>query len=923
MLASAQQTQTIPIDPAVRIGHLDNGLTYYLRHNEEPAGQANFYIAQKVGSILEEEDQRGLAHFLEHMCFNGTEHFPGNNLIKYCERIGVKFGENLNAYTSIDETVYNIDNVPVAKVPDAVDSCLWILHDWADGLLLEDADIDDERGVIHEEWRSRMNEPQLRMYEVLLPEIYPGNRYGERLPIGLMSVVDNFPYKALRDYYEKWYRPDQQGIIVVGDIDVDEVEAKIKDIFSTIAKPENPAERFYVQIEDNDEPIISVAKDAEMPYAMSYIFCKHEAYPDELKSNLDYLLYQYAGFAANIMLYSRLEEILQSPESPLIGAEIADDMFFLAKTKGAFTGLAASSPDKLLPALTTVYREILRAARGGFTASEYERARAEILSQYETEYKQRDKKKSADYCSEYVSHFIDNEPIPGIETMYMLSQQLCPVIPVDFVNQVIASLVSDNNLVVACMLPDVEGFPYPGKDEIAAAFKSVSEEDIEPYVDAVSDEPLISELPVAGKVVSSSDDAFGYKKYTLSNGATVYLKKTDFNADEILMTAVSEGGKSLYPESVLPNLKALNSVIGLGGIGNFSQTDLTKQLSGKQVYVGTNVGTYNESISGSTTPKDLETMFQMTYLYFTSIRKDDDAFASWKNRQAIAIANRDTQPMTALQDTLYTTIYTHPARVLDITLEDLEKVDYDATLAIAKERFANAADFSFIFTGNFEEETILPLIEQYIASLPSDGKHEKADYDAVDFKKGVYSNIFERSMEVPMVTNCFLYTGQSTYNLEEYLSFNLAMNTLSTYLLDEIREKEGGTYSISATGSMDKFPREQAYFQIVYQTDPDKYIYLNERVAQIVDEFSKNGPSEESLAKAKEFYQKSYLENINENSYWNALFTSYLFDGTDLHTGYESTLESVDVNAVKAAVASVLDDNNSFEVIMVGKEVEK
>ncbi|MCQ2152762.1 MAG: insulinase family protein, partial [Bacteroidales bacterium] len=695
-LAFGQQSQPIPIDPAVRIGHLDNGLTYYIRHHEEPKGQANFYIAQKVGSILEEENQRGLAHFLEHMCFNGTQHFPGNGVIKYCESIGVKFGQNLNAYTSIDETVYNIDNVPVATAPTAIDSCLWILHDWADGLLLEDDDIDHERGVIHEEWRTRMNSAMLRMYEKILPEVYPGNKYGERMPIGLMSVVDNFPYKALRDYYEKWYRPDQQGIVVVGDIDVDAVEAKIKEIFGTIAKPENPAERYYVQIEDNAEPIVSIATDKEQPVATALIFCKHDAYPNELKGDFNYLVYSYAQYAALIMMNSRISELLQSPEPPFIQASIGDDDFFLSKTKKAWTGSVAFPDGGFEKGLTTLYREMLRAVRGGFTASEYERAKAEILSYYESQYNSREKRKSAEFCSEYVRHFIDNEPIAGIENMYAIAQQMIPMIPVEVINQIVATFVGEGNLVVACMLPEREGVVWPDAQQVKDMLASVAAENIEPYVDAVSNEPLISEMPKAGKVKKDGKAAFGYEKYTLSNGATVYFRHTDFNKDEILMSAFSYGGSSQYPEQEAPVLKALSGLMAIGGVGNFNSTELTKALSGKNVGVSPFVTFYKEGISANSTPKDLETMFQLTYLYFTALREDQDAFTSWKTRQGAAIANRQSQPMAAFQDTLSNTIYDRPARVKAMDLQDMEQIDYNRALAIARERFANAADFTFV-----------------------------------------------------------------------------------------------------------------------------------------------------------------------------------------------------------------------------------
>ncbi|MBQ0025255.1 MAG: insulinase family protein [Bacteroidales bacterium] len=916
---SAQQMPPIPVDPAVRIGHLDNGLTYYIRHHEEPKGQANFYIAQKVGSILEEESQRGLAHFLEHMCFNGTQHFSGNGVIQYCESIGVKFGANLNAYTSVDETVYNIDNVPVGTTPSAIDSCLWILHDWADGLLLTDEDIDHERGVIHEEWRSRSG-AQMRMLEKSLPVMYPGNRYGERLPIGLMEVVDNFPYQVLRDYYEKWYRPDLQGIIVVGDIDVDEIEAKIKEIFSTIATPVDPAERYYVQVEDNAEPIICMITDKEQPYALSYVFCKHDAYPDNMKDNLGYLVYSYAKYAAQLMLNTRLQELEQSANPPFIQGIATDGEFFIAKTKDAFTGICASSETDILKSVTTVYRELLRAARGGFTASEYERARAEILSQYETAYNQRDKKKSSEFCSEYVRHFLDNEPIAGDENMYLLSQQLAPNIPVEAVNQIVASFVGEgtSNLVLQCMLPEKEGVTYPTADQMKDALAAVAAENIEPYVDEVSNEPLISELPAPGKVKKVKESKFGYRKYTLSNGATVYFKKTDFNADEIIMTAISEGGTSLYPVSESPVLRTLNELLSIGGVGNFSKTALSKALSGKQVSAVPVVGTNNESIIARGTPKDFETMLQLVYLNFTAPRQDDEAFTSWKTRSAAAIANRAKQPSSAFQDTLVTSVHSEPERALALSLEDLEKVDYNRAIEIAKERFANAADFSFIFTGNIDEQVAIPMFEQYIGSLPSiKGKKEKP-LAKNPFKNGEINKLFDRQMEIPMVSNCFLYHGTAKADLKESIAFDVALNALTEVLLAEIREKEGGTYGIGAYGAMEAYPIKEAFVQIHYQTNPEKYEYLNQRVREIVADFVQNGPSEASLSKAKEYFIKNYKENLRENSYWSGVISDYILSGADNDTEYEAILNGLDSETVRKVFASIFNQNNHSEVIMHG-----
>ena len=915
--ANAQEIPALPIDPQVRIGQLDNGLTYYIRHNEEPKGQANFYIAQKVGSILEDENQRGLAHFLEHMCFNGTGHFPGNGIIKYCESIGVKFGADLNAYTDIDETVYNIDNVPVATVPSAIDSCLWILHDWADGLLLEDDDIDHERGVIHEEWRSRMN-AQMRMYETILPEMYPGNLYGVRLPIGTMEVVDNFPYKAIRDYYEKWYRPDQQGIVVVGDIDIDEVEAKVKSIFGTIAHAENPAERFYVQVEDNEEPIISIAKDKEQPYSISYIFWKHDNYPDEMKGNINYAIYKYILNVADIMVNERLTELSYLPDPPFIQSSISDGMYFISKTKSAYTGVVVSDESKVMNATTTTYREMLRAIRNGFTASEYDRARNEFLSQIESSFNQRDKKNSSDYCSEYVRHFIDNEPIMGIENEYVLTQQLTEAVTVEMVNSMMSELVSKGNLAVALLLPDKEGVVYPSKAEVRAALEAVEAEDIAPYEDKVSDEPLISKLPVPGKVKKTKDAKFGFKQLILSNGVNVYIKKTDLNQDEVILRAFSDGGLSLYPASEAVNLKTVSDLFTIGGVGSFSKTELNKALSGKKVSVSPWIDPFTEGVKANSTPKDIETMFQLNYLYFTSLRKDNEAFESQRNRLYSLLQNAESQPMSALQDSLLNTAYTNTNYIGDIKSYEVSSIDYDRIMAIATERFANAADFNFIIVGAFEEETLIPMIEQYIATLPSGGKKEKINPEAIDFAKGSKESVFTRKMEVPMATVAYFNNGSVQYDLKTKLAFDLAQQALTTELLEEIREKEGGTYGINADGKVQDIPSKTAYMQIVYQTNPDRYEYLNGKIENILENFIVNGPSEENLSKGKEYLLKNYRKSLNENSYYVTAMEEYLDNGVDLIEGYEQTLESISTNDVRSIVKDVLSQGNNIKVIMVG-----
>ncbi|MBQ3743737.1 MAG: insulinase family protein [Bacteroidales bacterium] len=920
MMASAQQMPPIPVDPNVKIGKLDNGLTYYIRHNEEPKGQANFYIAQKVGSILEDESQRGLAHFLEHMCFNGTEHFPGNGVVKYCESIGVKFGADLNAYTSIDETVYNIDNVPVAKVPSAVDSCLWILHDWADGLLLNPADIDGERGVIHEEWRSRQN-AQMRLYEKILPEIYPNhNKYGERLPIGLMEVVDNFPYQVLRDYYEKWYRPDNQGIVVVGDIDVNEVEAKIKDIFGTIATPVNPAERYYVQVEDNDETIVSMATDKEFPYAQTFLFWKHDAYPVEMKGDMNYLVYKYATVMASMMLNERLEEFSQLPEPPFMMAQFgSDEDYFLAKTKKSYMGIVVCGEDQLKNAVATIWREILRAKRGGFTASEYERARAEYMSQVESAYNSREKKSSASYCAEYVRHFIDNEPVMSQEDELALSQQLCPNIPVEVINQLFGSLVEEGkNIVLACMLPEKEGVTYPTVDEMKKMLADVAAEEIEAYQEEVSNEPLLAQIPTGGKIVKSKADKFGYTMYKLSNGATVYVKPTDFNKDQIILRAYSQGGTSLYPESEALTLKNIG-LFTEGGVGNFSSTALTKALAGKQVGVNPYINLYEEGMRGNSTPKDFETMLQLAYLYFTAQRTDADAFKSWQNKTRAQLLNAEKQPMTALQDTLTRALYNNNPRATQMKAADVDNVDYARVMQIAKERFANAADFTFIFTGAIDEQTMLPLIAQYIGSLPAQGKKEKAREVGMGFTKGMQDKVFAKEMEVPMAVVVYMETAKAKNNLKNDLTLDIAHQILDIIYTEEIREKEGGTYGVSTAGGLNQRPKEtDAYLQIIYQTSPEAYERLNARIEDLLGEFVQNGPSEANMKKVKDYMHKTYQENLRKNGYWSGEMYYWTKLGIDEVTDYEKVLDSITTEDVRKAIDNILKQRNQTRVIMYG-----
>ncbi|MEG1685147.1 MAG: insulinase family protein [Bacteroides sp.] len=919
MVYAQQQMPPIPLDKNVRIGKLDNGLTYYIRHNALPANRADFYIAQKVGSILEEDNQRGLAHFLEHMCFNGTTHYPGSELKQYLEKIGVKFGENLNAYTSVDETVYNISNVPVVR-DGIIDSCLLILYDWSSDLSLEDKEIDKERGVIHEEWRTRTG-AMMRMYEKAFPTIYAGSKYANRLPIGTMEIVDNFPYQVLRDYYEKWYRPDQQGLVIVGDFDVEKMETKIKVLFSKIQKPNNPAERIYFPVPDNKAPIISISKDKEQPDVQIYVFNKHDITPNENKGTMDYMITNYATYIIGQMLSARLNELTQTPTPPFIYAGVYDSDFFLSKTKDAFTGIVVSKEDGIENALGSLVRETERARRFGFTASEYARARAEYLRYLESAFNERDKQKNESYVNEYVRHFIDNEPIPGIENEYAIMNQIVPNIPVEALNQMMPALVTDSNLVISIFGPDKEGLVYPSEKDIEKVVEDVKKENITAYEDKVSDEPLMTNKPKAGKIVSIKENGpFGSTVLTLSNGAKVIIKKTDFKADEINMKGVSLGGSSLMPESEIINIKTMNDVVELGGLGNFSTINLEKVLAGKKASVSAGIGTNTESISGSCSPKDLETMMQLTYLTFTAPRMDADAFKSYQSRTKSSLQNQEANPMVAFMDSIQAGIYSNHPRSLSIKANMIDKIDYQKTMDMFKDRFKDASDFTFIMVGNVDLEAAKPLIEEYIASLPSINRKETFKDTKMNMRKGIYKNEFTRKMETAKTSVLALYNGKCAYTLENEIMMSMFTQVLSMIYNEEVREKEGGTYGVSVYGRIIKHPTETFALQIIFDTDPSKKDKMIKIVLDEAEKVAAKGPSVDYVNKVKEFMLKKNAENLKENGYWLNILDDYFYSGKDMSTGYDKIVNSITPAKVQKFAKMLLNQKNQTEIIMTAEK---
>lgn len=914
-ISAQAQDATIPMDETVRKGVLPNGLTYYLRHNEWPEKRAFFYIAQKVGSIQEEDNQRGLAHFLEHMCFNGTKNFPGDQLKTYLETIGVRFGENLNAYTSFDETVYNIDNVNV-ETPGALDSCLLILHDWSHDLLLEDKEIDKERGVINEEWRMR-NSAMMRMYEKALPEIYGNSRYGHRLPIGTMDVVMNFPYDALRNYYNRWYRPDLQSIVIVGDIDVDEMEQKIKRVFADIQPAAPDAAKFeYYPVFDNAEPIVSINKDKEQRNNYIYLMWKTEgeAFPREMKSNPAYLYHIFYTSAMGNMFRERIRDILQKEDVPFISASFSYGDFFVSKTRGAFNATVVCEDNKYEQGVKAIYREILRVKKHGYTIGEFERFKSAYLSQIENSYLHRDKIHSSSFVEACVRNFLDNEPLTSVEWDYETMNKLVPNTSVELVNQMV-KMMPDSNFVVAMFAADKEDNILPAKEDIFKWMAEVETENIEPLKDEVSNEPLIGEMPKSGEIKKIKDDKYGAKLITLSNGIKVHVKQTDFSPNQISMYAHSWGGYSLYSPDEYSQTKFIDWS-DVGGWGNFSVTALNKKLAGIQAVVQTGVGANSETLSGSCVKKDLETMLQLTYLRFTAPRKDQEAFAASIKRNKANMKNMELQPTTALRDTISKVVYNNSIYSLRTKAEELDQIDYDRILQLYKERYADANDFEFFIVGDCNADSIAPLLEQYLGALPTLKGSEK--YKKIDLKvaKGQHKNIFEKEQQTPSATVMFVYHAPIKVNLKNEVLASMLEQLMDMAYTESVREDEGGAYGVPVGISLSRYPEEMITIQIQLPTAPDKRERMTDIVYQGVKDMASNGPLEEDLKKVKEYMLRSHEENLKQNSFWMNQMVNYALYGEDQVSTYTETVNNVTVADIQKLAQRVFNSGNCIEVGM-------
>lgn len=910
--------QDFTLDKTVRVGKLNNGLTYYIRHNAEPKQRAYFYIAQKVGAIQEKPDQRGLAHFLEHMAFNGTKNFPGTSLRTYLERIGVKFGADLNAYTAVDETVYNIDNVPTTNT-GAIDSCLLILHDWSNNLTLADKDIDEERRVIQEEWRSR-NSASQRMSEAMMPVILAGSKYADAMPIGSMDIVMNFKPQTLRDYYAEWYRPDLQGIVVVGDIDVNEIEAKIKRVFADIPAPaKNASQRVYYPVQDNKDPIVFIDSDKELTSPMVSFYFKHDATPMDQKNRRQYLIDKvYDNFIYG-MYHDHTRDIAQKPNAPFGFAFARIGDFYVAKTKKSLnlTVSCLSANGDIEKGSVAALRELFRIRQHGFTKTEFNRYRDDMIVSINNILKEKDKRSSTKYVNEYVRNFLDNEPIISIEDEVAFWNQILPTLHVDGLNNYLNSIFKndDSNIVIAVTAPKNDTLKLPSKQEMIDIYHKVKAEKIEPYVDDVSDLPFLPIEPKQGKITSKTTDKEGLAHITLSNGVKVIVKKTQYKNDEVLVQAMGHGGFSLLPADMYKYGQLINMAIGVGGWGNYNFSNMEKKFIGINADISAGIDENYQTIAGSSSVKDVKPLLEKMHAAFLYPHKDENAYIALVNRLKRNISEGKNKPTTVYADSLNRTLYGDNPYAKSMEVKDYDNADYNKLLELYKERFADASNFTITVVGNVNVDSLCPYLEKYVASLPSTNKKEVAK-PVLKILSGSRSCIFEKEAETPKSTITIVYNANSKFSNRSEITASMLGQALTILYTKTIREEAGAAYSVGAGCSARYFPAEEARVTVRFTTDPK----LKDLAVSLVDkgmqEMAAHGPNQADVDKVKKYLLKVYHSNLTSNKYWQYVMSYQWNHEEDISKNYEITVNSITVKDIQKFAQNIVNKGSRIAVVM-------
>ena len=917
MMVSAQEApEKLPMDPTVRYGKLDNGLTYYIRHNEQPKQRCEFHIAQAVGAILEEDNQNGLAHFLEHMAFNGTEHFPGKGIINYFESVGVNFGGNINAYTSIDETVYRLSDVPTYRA-GIVDSALLVMHDWSCGLLLLDEEIDAERGVILEEWRTGRT-ARRRIWKEMNAKMYPGTQYAKRDVIGDTAVINNFAYQALRDYYHKWYGPDNQAIIVVGDINVDSIEAKIKALWADVPRRANYGERPIYTVNHNDKPLVAIVTDKEAEGSRVTMEYKFDQLPEAMQGTAQEYMLNLVRELACDMLNNRFSELAQDPKASFTGAGCQYGE--AAKKMDAFYGIVIPKEGRETEAFNDLLFQLEKMHRYGFTNAELERVKSEKMNSMEKYYNERNTRRNITLARECIRNFEDGESMPGAQWEYDFVQAVLPLVSLETVNNVAKALIHANPT-IAISGPEKEGVNIPSEETILAAIAGQSDLAIEAPVEEVIDTELVKKAPHKGKIKSfRENEEIEATEWILSNGIKVVFHPTEYKADEILMQAFSKGGLSQVKTEDLPSAEVATSLIEMSGIGRFSATQLEKALTGKTVSVSAEISENVERMHGSSSIKDLETMLQLTYLYFTSPRRDEKAYETFMGIMRNQLANRDKNPKIAFSDSVQMMSTNHSPRTILFNNEMLDRVSLDKALAVYKARFANPADFTFVFVGNINPKD--PKVQELICLWLGGMKTKKCNHEEVidhhiTVTMGQQKNYFSRAMETTTASNRIQYTSYDIpFTMANDLNMEMIGRILSTRYLESIREREGGSYGVGTYGYVMGLPSPRAGLLMQFDTDPKKQERLMEIIHEEVQTIIANGPLANDLQKEKESMLKDFQEDLEQNTYWRQSLYMYYMYGHNNIRDYKAAVEAITAETVQETLRKLVSAGNMFEVVM-------
>ncbi|TFH26774.1 MAG: insulinase family protein [Bacteroidia bacterium] len=910
--------QPIPNDESVRQGVLKNGMTYYIKSNQEPKERASFYIIQNVGALLEEDNQNGLAHFLEHMAFNGTQHFEENGIIDFLEKHGVAFGRNINAYTSQNQTVYNLTDVPVND-PGLLDSCLLVLNDWSNYLLLTEEEIDKERGVIKEEWRTRRT-AQFRMYSESMKYLYPNSKFAERDVIGDLEVIENFEYDVLRDFYHLWYRTDLQAIAMAGDFDADEMEKKVIALFSQIPAVENPPERPFFEIPDHEEPVYGLVTDAEADQAMMQFMIRHRKSHSGPETFMDHRE-DYIHQLFNAMMGQRFQELVQKGDPPFVVGMVNYGDF--ERGYEALQAFAIPKPNQEEMGFTALMTELERAKRFGFTQGELDRAKAEILAQWEKYYLERDKISNDEHINAFVDNFLDGDAYPSAEFGYQAVQAILPTISVADFSQRMGKWISDKNVVLVVQGPEGDGVEHLSEAASLAVMEQVAAAEIEPYLDEALAESLVSEEPAPAAIVSEKQlEELGAVEWTLANGATVVYRHADFEKDQVQISGYSKGGSSLYGAEDVPNADMLTALVSMYGVGEFDAMGLQKMLTGKNVSLQLSLGDLSEGLSGTASPKDVGAMMQLIYLHFNQPRFDREAHDAIIARYMAFVENMNNNPQKVMGDSLNLILTDYHPRTRVLDTEFLEDISYERLEEIYRDRYADASDFLFIIVGNMDQEEVKVLAQKYIGAIGDLDRTESWIDRKVYEPEGKVEKIIPMTLAIPKANVNIVFNQEMEYTPYNRMVMRVIENILNLRYTESIREEEGGTYGVRIGTSLSKEPIEKARMQIQFDCDPERAADLKEKVYAELDKLANEGPTEEDLSKTVENILKDRQQSKEHNSYYLSTLYNYYVYGINFDdpANYEDIVNSLTAKDVLKVMKAFYDDPNIVDVVFVPKE---